>query len=463
MSQPQGLDRRRMLALAASGLMVGPVALRMPSRRADAAEPPASQIAGPPLKITGLTVTPIALPDPPILAASGCHGPYFLRNIVQLATDAGIVGIAETHGGSSVTNALFQSKEIVLGQNALAYRKFAGPLTKLSQACYAGIELACLDACGKATGRRLCELLGGPVRDDVEFAAYLFFRYAADHPKLLADPRIVDHRGRGERALDQWGEVRTPEATAELAEKFHRRFGFRVMKLKAGVLAPKVEAAALRAIHERLGRNFPLRIDPNARWRVETAVAIGKEITSLPLEYYEDPVAGQKAMAEVRRATGLAMSTNMCVTRFEHIAPALATKPVDVVLADHHYWGGFAGCLALGPLADAAGWKLSQHSNNHAGITMAAMVHLAASVPQIVLASDTHYPWLVEGADIIEGKNLAFQAGRMAIPKGPGLGVSLDPDKLARAHEVYEKCGMRSRDDAYTMRLVEPGWRRTEF
>ena len=55
-------------------------------------------------------------------------------------------------------------------------------------------------------------------------------------------------------------------------------------------------------------------------------------------------------MAEVRRATGLKMSTNMCVTSFEHIAEALKLKPIDVLLCDHHYFGGFAGCLALGPI-----------------------------------------------------------------------------------------------------------------
>jgi L-alanine-DL-glutamate epimerase-like enolase superfamily enzyme len=189
-----------------------------------------------PLVITGLTVTPIALADPPILAASGCHGPYFLRNVVQLETDAGIVGIGETQGGESKRRTL---------------------------------------------------------------------------------------------------------------------------------------------------------------------------------------VRGQQAMAEVRKETGLTMSTNMCVTRFEHVPDALRLKPVDVVLADHHYWGGMIGCQALGQVCNMAGWRVSQHSNNHAGITMAAMVHLAAVVPQITLASDTHYPWLPDAWDIIEGGKLPIRAGAMKVPEVP--------------------------------------------
>jgi hypothetical protein len=157
------------------------------------------------LTITGLTITPVALPDPPLLAASGCHGPYFLRNIIELHTDAGIVGVGETHGGVSRTQGLETCRDILLGQSAFAYRRFAAEVSKLGRGVYAGIELACLDAIGRATGRRLCELLGGPVRDEIAFAAYLFFRYAPDHPKLLADPRVVDDRGRGDRALDTFG------------------------------------------------------------------------------------------------------------------------------------------------------------------------------------------------------------------------------------------------------------------
>jgi glucarate dehydratase len=410
------------------------------------------------LTITGLKVTPIALPDPPLLASSGCHGPYFLRNVVEMTTDGGVVGLGETHGGAGVTAGLEKAREIVVGRSALAYRSYAHELQALGMAVYAGVELACLDAGSRATGRRLCELLGGPVRDPVPFAAYLFYRYAADHPVILADPHLADARGRGERALDGWGEVRSPEAMAAMAARFREKWGFKVFKLKAGVLAPEVERDTLFALSEKLGPGALLRIDPNARWKTSTAIRIGKEIARLPMEYYEDPVRGQAAMAEVRQATGLKMSTNMCVTRFADLGEALRVHPIDVLLCDHHYFGGFAGCQALGPIGRAAGWTLSQHSNSHAGITMAAMIHLAASIPELACASDTHYPWLVEDSDIIEGGPLPLRDGAMPVPPGPGLGVVLDQDKLARAHEVYEKCRMNRRDDAALMKRLEPGW-----
>jgi glucarate dehydratase len=89
---------------------------------------------------------------------------------------------------------------------------------------------------------------------------------------------------------------------------------------------------------------------------------------------------------------------------------------------------------------------------------MAAMIHLGALVPQMTSASDTHYPWLVDSADIIEGPKLSIKGGAMAVPDGPGLGVTLDRDKVARAHEVFEKSGMRRRNDAPLMRKLDPTW-----
>lgn len=443
------LHRRQWLALAGAGIFTRSLAGQEPGRSSA-------------LKITSLKVTPIALPDPPILAAGGCHGPYFLRNIVEIGTDAGITGIAETKGGQAVTTALEKAKELVIGKNVFAHRSFAREVIDLNTAAYTGIELACLDACGHATGRRLCELLGGPVRDDVEFAAYLFFRYAADHPTLLTDKRIVDGRGKGSQALDDFGEVRTADAMVKLADRFHRQWGFRVMKLKGGVLPPDLEVDAMKGMHAHFKGQVPLRIDPNARWKVETAIKAGKQLKDVNLEYYEDPVGGQAAMAQVRKETGLAMATNMCVTRFNHFPDAVRLQPVDVILADHHYWGGLVGCQEMARVADTFGWRVGQHSNNHAGISLAAMTHLAAVIPQLTYASDTHYPWLPEGADVIAGPNLKIQGGKLKVPAGPGIGVALDRDKLARAHETYVKCGMRERDDGTTMRMIEPSFERAK-
>jgi len=455
------LSRRNLLASAAA--LAGGAATLESGRLATAQETPLSRLAPSrrDLTIKEVRVTPIALPDPPLLASSGCHGPYFLRTIVEIVTADGITGVGETGGSERGVAELKQVASKLIGTSGLAYRSFPEPPLRLSNRSYAAVEVACLDAIGKAAGLRLCELLGGPVREEPEFASYLFFRYAADHPALLADKRVVDRRGRSDKALDPYGEVRTPEAMAELAWKFHQQYGFRVHKLKAGVLPPDVELAALKAISDRFSGKHLVRIDPNARWSYETTMRIAGGLKPLPLEYYEDPVPGQEQMGRIRRETGFKMSTNMCVTQLSHLPAAVRNQPVDVVLADHHGWGGFAGCQALGMLARPMGWTLSQHSNSHAGVSMAAMIHLASLIPELTMASDTHYPWLIDDADILVGGKLKIAGGRMKLPSGAGLGIELDRDKLARAHETYQKCGMRDRDDAATMRMVEPGWQRT--
>jgi len=454
------LTRRQWTAFTTAAL-AGSSAMRPSAIRAaeDRRQPMAE------LRIKQVKITPIALPDPPILAASGCHGPYFLRSIVEVTTDDGFVGVGETYGNLDIVKQLNEVREVVTGESAFAFRRFAKPLAGYNTSVFAAIEMACLDIVGQATNRRVCELLGGPVRDEVEFAAYLFYRYAADDPRALDDKRLVDGRGTGDRALDAWGEVRSAETMTEMAAKFRDKWGFRVLKLKAGVLPPAEELKTLKLFHERFGDEVPLRIDPNARWRLETAIRAGRQIRAdgVPLEYYEDPVAGQKGMAAVRTQTGLRLATNSCVSRWEHIAPAVVTKPIDVVLADIYWFGGISGVQALGRAAASLGWGVGCHSNNHAGITMAAMIHAGASTPEMTYALDTHYVWLVEGADIIEGQNLQIAGGKMQIPAAAGLGVKIDQDKLARAHETYIKSGMRNRVDAETMRRFQPGWKRTLY
>lgn len=96
------------------------------------------------------------------------------------------------------------------------------------------------------------------------------------------------------------------------------------------------------------------------------------------------------------------------------------------------------------------------HSNSHVGISLAAMVHLAAAVPNLTYAVDTHYPW--QSDEIITGGRLQFEEGYLEVPSGPGLGVDLDRQALAQLHQNYLDCGLTHRDDQVQMQKVEPGW-----
>jgi len=389
----------------------------------------------------------VAIRDPPLLNSKGVHQPYALRTVIEVHTDEGLSGLGETYGGAAVEQRLRRGAgELVgldpfdlnglrrrLGGDVLADERAAGLL--------AAFEVPCLDLQGRAAGRPVCDLLGGRVRDSVPFSAYLFYRWA-EHP---SDPGYPP---------DDWGEALDADGIVEQARRMVARFGFQSLKLKGGVLSPEREEEALRALREAFPEHA-LRIDPNAAWTVPTAIEVGRRLKGV-LEYLEDPTAGIQGMADVARAVSLPLATNMCVVTFADLPPAIAAGAVRVVLADHHSWGGLRASLALAAICATFDLGLSMHSNSHLGISLATMCHLAAATPNLTYACDTHAPWQVE--DVVEPGSLRFVDGSLSVPDGPGLGVALDRDALARLHEQWLRCGIRERDDVAAMRVVDPNW-----
>ncbi|MBC7891382.1 MAG: glucarate dehydratase, partial [Sphingobacteriaceae bacterium] len=317
---------------------------------------------------------------------------------------------------------------------------------------FSAIEVACLDIIGKVTGRPIVDLLGGKLRERVPFSAYLFYKYegAGGTLEFGTDPAASGWAAaRQAAALDPAGVV--AQAYAMCAE-----FGFQSIKLKGGVFEPAQEVAAMFALREAFGPDVPLRIDPNAVWEVETALEFGRQLEPI-LEYLEDPVRGQANMATVRRALKTPLATNMCTTSFEDIPGSIALGAEDIILSDHHFWGGLRASITLAGICQTFGRGLSMHSNSHLGISLAAMVHLGAALPTLPYALDTHYPW--QSDEIITAGRFRFEEGAVAVPQEPGLGVELDREALARLHQNYVDCGLTKRDDEVEMQKVEPGWR----
>ncbi|MEU6282664.1 glucarate dehydratase family protein [Streptomyces sp. NPDC047028] len=421
------------------------------------------------LTVTDVRLTPILVADPPLLNAQGVHQPYTPRLIVEVETADGVTGLGETYGdtkylelarplaerltGRPVTdvNILFGAglADLAVDANQVAAEVDAGGLRgaqtadKLRLSVLSAFEVACLDAQGKAFGVPVHALLGGKVRDSVEYSAYLFYKWAAHPAGVTAEP-------------DDWGAALDPAGVVAQARAFTERYGFRSFKLKGGVFPPDEEIAAVRALAEAFP-GHPLRLDPNGAWSVETSLKVAKELGDV-LEYLEDPTLGTPAMAEVSARTDIPLATNMCVTTFGEIREAFTRDAVQVVLSDHHYWGGLRATRHLAALCDAFGVGVSMHSNTHLGISLAAMTHVAATVPHLHHACDSHYPWQSE--DVLT-ERLAFTDGRVTVSDAPGLGVALDPEKLDRLHRRWaeDDGALRDRDDAAAMRAAEPEWR----
>jgi glucarate dehydratase len=434
------------------------------------------------MRISEIRLHPIAIADGPLRSSYGLHAPYALRTIVELKTTDGITGVSETYGGDGPLLALEYARERVLGMDPFRLAELRGFLSERAQSAAAGIaggrtqtwlvpgenpldahartfaayEVACLDIIGKATGRALCDVVGGRVRDEVPFSAYLFYKHAGGG-------------GIGDDAReDEYGECLDPQSMVRQAKQMIANYGNREIKLKGGVLEPEIEIATIRALREEFGKEYPLRIDPNCAWSVPTSVHVGRSLKDELSEggYLEDPTAELQGMAEVRRqlrAEGIdmPMASNVAVTHFAQVVEAERLDAVQVVLSDPHYWGGIRALQRLSDLCETLNLGVSMHSNNHLGVSLMTMTHAAAAAPHILYGCDTHYPWQTEQDEIVEGGRVKFVNGCVKIPEKPGLGVTLDYDQVARGRERYEKLPYRKRDDEAEMRKhVDPEWRR---
>jgi glucarate dehydratase len=403
-------------------------------------------------RISQVTITPVAFADPPLLNAVGVHQPFALRAIIEIVTDDGLTGLGETYADTGHLASLRAAASAIEGADVYhteeIYRRvaaIAAPDTRIASGLighsaatdrvFSPFEVACLDIQGKAAGRPVADLLGGGVRDEVPFSAYLFYKWAA-HPG--AEP-------------DDWGEALDPDGIVAQARRMIDEYGFTAIKLKGGVFPPAAEIEAVRALRDAFP-SLPLRLDPNAAWTPETSLGVARDLDGV-LEYLEDPTPGIDGMASVAREAPMPLATNMCVVAFGHLPPAIRADAVQVVLSDHHYWGGLRRSKLLAGICETFGIGLSMHSNSHLGISLAAMVHLAAATPNLSYACDTHWPWKTE--DVVRSP-VTFNRGAVRVPDGPGLGVELDRDALGTLHEQYLKCGIRDRDDTGYMRMYLP-------
>ncbi|KXH32490.1 mandelate racemase/muconate lactonizing enzyme domain-containing protein [Colletotrichum nymphaeae SA-01] len=303
---------------------------------------------------------------------------------------------------------------------------------------FSPFEVACLDIQGKLAGVPVSDLLGGRVRDNVQYSAYLFYKWAG-------------HPGQPD---DEYGAALDPAGVVKQAKKIIDEYGFKAIKLKGGVYPPAQEVEAIKALHAAFP-GVPLRLDPNAAWTVETSKWVAKELEGI-VEYLEDPAPEIEGMAAVAKAASMPLATNMAVVAFSHLPTSILQNAVQVVLSDHHFWGGLRKSQTLAAICSTWGMRLSMHSNSHLGISLAAMTHLASATPNLDYACDTHWPWKPRDEDVVVDGVLKWSDGGLNVPTAPGLGVELDRKKLAHLHQLYLDCGLRKRDDTTYMRKFHP-------
>jgi glucarate dehydratase len=392
------------------------------------------------MRIADIRATTVTVPlEAPLRHANGCHWGRFVRTIVEIETDNGLVGLGEMGGGGESAEAVFRAiKSYLVGHDPARLEEMRFLIANPTASLYnnrtqvlAALEFACLDILGQAWGVPVSEILGGRLRDRVPFAAYCFFRYP--------NPQTGE------------GEIRTIDQVLANAECLKRRFGFTSHKMKAGVFHPDYELEAYRA----LAQKFPgdnVRFDPNGVWSTEQAIRFGQAIEGLRNDYLEDPVFGLNGMRRTRQMVRVPLATNTVVVNFEQLAANALDPAVDVILLDTTFWGGIRACVKAAAVCETFQTGVAVHSSGELGIQLATMLHLGAVIPNLSFAADAHYHHLTD--DIIEGGLMRYENGEIRVPEGPGLGVRLNREKVREYHDLYERLG----GYPYDQDPGRPGW-----
>jgi glucarate dehydratase len=379
------------------------------------------------MRISDVRATTVAVPlEAPLRHANGAHWGRFVRTIVEVETDEGLIGLGEMGGGGeSAESPIRALKGHLLGHDPLQleqlYWKICNPTASLYNnraQMHAAIEFACIDLIGKKLGIRACDLLGGALRKEIPFASYLFYRYR--------DPKT----GLG-------GEESASEIV-NAAKDLKRKHGFHSHKLKGGVFSPDHDLEVYLA----LAAAFPqdsFRLDPNAAWSVEESIRIGRAIEHVRNDYYEDPCWGLEGMRRVRHFVKIPTATNTVVVNFEQLAACIRTDAIDVILLDTTFWGGLRQAWMAGIVCQKFQRGISVHSSGELGIQLATMLHLGATLPNLTFAVDAHYHHLLD--DVIIGGKMKYVDGKIALPTAAGLGVELDREKVQKYAELFRREG----------------------
>lgn len=393
------------------------------------------------MKITDIRATTVTVPlEAPLRHANGCHWGRFVRTIVEVVTDEGLIGLGEMGGGGESAEAVFRAmKSYLVGHDPAQLEEMRFLIANPTASLYnnrtqvlAALEFACLDILGQKWGAPVCDILGGRLRDRVPFASYLFFRYP--NPK------------------DGSGEVRTVEQVVAHARELKERYGFTSHKLKGGVFAPEYELECYHEIACAFDSDDRFRFDPNGVWSTETAIWFGQQIEGIRNDYLEDPVFGMTGMRRAREKVRMPLATNTVVVNFEQLAANALDTAVDVILLDTTFWGGIRPCVKAAGVCETFQLGVAVHSSGELGVQLATMLHLGAVIPNLSFAADAHYHHLID--DIIEGGKFEYEGGSIAVPTAPGLGVRLNRDKLAEYSELYKRLGSYP----YDQDPLRPGW-----
>ena len=339
-----------------------------------------------------------------VLWGSGRRGGT-TRLVVEITTESGIKGYGETICLLDFIEPVLENvvAKLAIGRSIQDVEKLhrhvlgAGYYHHKRAAVMAinAVDMAMWDALGKHAGLPLHALWGGLYRDRVEIAAFL----AAGSAQTMRD--------------------RT-QAFKEL--------GYRTFKVKLG-LDEASDITTVRTAREVLGDGLALRADVNGAWAIGTAKRQLAKLAEYDLTYIEQPLelSDLTGHAHLRQSQAIPVALDESAYDLTDVGNIVRLGAADVILLDPHETGGLWPCIKAAAVAEASGIPVTLHSGGELGLSQAAYLHLAGSIPNMTIPIDCEYAYI--GQDIVTERH-ALSAGSMPVPTGPGLGVEVDLDRL---------------------------------
>lgn len=367
------------------------------------------------MKITAIRATPVCVPlaSDELWAFGGRQG--LVSIIVELVTDEDVIGVGEApaYPTADIVLAVLRSLEdLVIGEDPRHIERIVRRIdavgtwhhVRASSPAIAAVEMACWDIVGKLAGQPLVNLFGGPVRDEVE---YFWYVVRSDTEAM----RATVHEG--------------------LAR------GFETFYVKVGWADPAADIDVVATVRDAAGPAARIRVDANEAWSAGAAIRIVGDLEQFDLEFVEQPVSGRNLaeMAYVRSRLSVPMLSNEATWTREDVLAAVRAGAADAMSIDNQMDGGLLNMKRAAGIADAAGIPVVKHSLGELAIATVAAAHLIASTANFLYANQSYAALLAD--DVVEGGALSYERGRLRIPDRPGVGVVLDPDRVAAHAERY--------------------------
>jgi L-alanine-DL-glutamate epimerase-like enolase superfamily enzyme len=366
------------------------------------------------MKIQQVRATPVRVPRTPRFLPKTAHGEVTASEyvVLEMETGDGLVGLGE------VTCAPRWNGEEAAGTTALVRDRVSPALQGLDPSCWAsisvrltaafsgrpflraGVEMACLDLMGRDRDLRVVDLLGGAYREHIA-------------TKFVLPAREVD---------------RVRAMAEDLAT-----MGVGVVKVKAGT-GDGQDVARVGAVRDVAGPDVALTVDANEGWAPEEARGFLAGLARHGVVAVEQPLAREAwtASAGLRGLSAAAILGDESIWTMADVLRSAQTGAFDMVSLYPGKCGGLRTTLALVDAAGALGLGVTFGSNLELGIGAAAMAHVIAASPVVssLVPSDLIGPLYFESSLIADDSFVGWRAA--TLPRGPGLGVELDHEALAR-------------------------------